>query len=85
MIVESKVNLTGRVLTFRVFLKLLFSVLLVTIFVSYIIWQSRLLITGPVIRLDPGFPATTSKRMLIVSGVARNIKEIRLNGLKYRH
>lgn len=67
-------------ISFRTVLLAILSLLISACFVAYIIWQSRLLLTGPVITLTEPIPATSASRTIEILGTARNIVRINLNG-----
>lgn len=49
-------------------------------FVSYVLWQSRIFIQGPVITITSAPPATTTDAVVEIAGRAENIVWIHLNG-----
>lgn len=51
----------------------------VAMFVLYVLWQSRIFITGPVITITTPPPATTSAAYVEVAGRAENIVWITVN------
>lgn len=52
----------------------------VTLFVGYVLFQARLLITGPVIELINEPPTEQTERVVKLQGYAQNIVKITLNG-----
>lgn len=51
----------------------------ITAFVAYVLWQSRIFITGPVLTITTRPPATTTEAVVAVAGRAENIVWITLN------
>lgn len=61
-------------------LRWLFGAVITVIVVAYALFQARHLIEGPIITLTNEPPATTTLPVLELSGTARNIVSITLNG-----
>jgi len=66
--------------TLRTALGWFLGVAIVVACIGYILWQSRLLLTGPVITVDATVPTATSDISIEITGVAENIVWITLNG-----
>ena len=54
-------------------------VLAIAIFIGYVLWQSRIFLTGPVITITTAPPATTTLPAVAMTGTAENIVWIRVN------
>lgn len=54
--------------------------LAVGLFIGYVLWQSRIFITGPAITITTNPPATTTEATTNIGGTAENIVWIRING-----
>ncbi len=63
-------------------LKKIFYVLLAIMFVGYAYFQARNLIQGPSIALTEEPHIVTNERTIPISGIAKNIIALRLNGLQ---
>ena len=63
-----------------VILKTLFFSALVILLLYYALWQGRLLISGPLVYLDTKPSATSSSRVIELTGRTENITKISLNG-----
>jgi len=61
-------------------LRVIAVVLALSLFVVYVLWQSRIFITGPTITLAETPPATTTNAAVTIAGRAEHIVWIRLNG-----
>jgi hypothetical protein len=62
------------------YLKIGFGVLLGVFFLTYAVYQARNLIQGPTITLSTEVEITQSTRGLTISGIARNVVVLRMNG-----
>ncbi len=67
-------------LTLRIVLKYTLVIGLVSFLIFYTLWQARLLIIGPVIDFTDDQPPTQTERVVEISGQAKNIVRITLNG-----
>jgi hypothetical protein len=65
--------------TLGTILRWLLVVTIIGVFVLYVLWQSRIFLTGPVITVTEPPPATTSEPVVSVAGRAENIVWITLN------
>jgi len=63
-------------------LKKAFYAVLVVLFIGYAYFQARNLIQGPTIALTEEPRVETSERTVPISGIAKNITALRLNGLQ---
>lgn len=66
-------------LTLGLLLRVMVVISLVVVFIGYILWQSRVFITGPVIAVTVPPPAITSNSSVTVSGSVENIVWIKIN------
>ncbi len=62
------------------YLKIGFGVLLGVFFLTYAVYQARNLIQGPTITLSAEVEIVQSARGLTISGIARNVVVLRMNG-----
>lgn len=67
-------------ITLRVLLKYSLITICITGFLGYTIWQSRLLLVGPVIEFTDSVPVSQSERFVTIEGTTRNIVKVTLNG-----
>lgn len=66
-------------LTLGSLLRALFILAMIGAFVGYVLWQSRIFLTGPVITVTEAPPATTTAATVAVAGRAENIVWITVN------
>ncbi|HMA77762.1 MAG TPA: hypothetical protein VKP88_01315 [Candidatus Paceibacterota bacterium] len=66
-------------LTLGTILRWLLILTVISAFLGYVLWQSRIFLTGPVITVTQPPPATTTAAIVSVAGRAENIVWITLN------
>ncbi len=73
-------DLTTPTLTLRTIVRCTIGGLAVLLLVSYVVFQARFLIAGPRITLTAEQPSVQNSQTVSLSGIARNITKITLNG-----
>jgi hypothetical protein len=71
---------TASPFRFRTTVRVILSLVLLGVLLLYVVWQARFLLTGPVIVLRDEPPQHSNERIVTLSGAARNITSITLNG-----
>lgn len=73
-------HLLKRTLTLYTLTRLLLIAGICALFLWYVLFQSRILIAGPIVLLSHDVSVVQHERVIIIEGLARNVVSVTLNG-----